>query len=126
MDELFNLFSAKITFSLQKESNGIVRLQKPDKIYLDNTNLSFALIGLQPNSGTLRETFFANQLRHQHSVNLAEHGDFLIDHKYTFEVGGQNKGKKQIVDIDNSYVVADNIEYGNSNRIPLWMFGMLY
>ena len=120
------LHDSRITFSLQKESNGIVRLQKPDKIYLDNTNLSFALIGLQPNSGTLRETFFANQLRHQHSVNLAEHGDFLIDHKYTFEVGGQNKGKKQIVDIDNSYVVADNIEYGNGNRIPLWMFGMLY
>lgn len=120
------LHDSRITFSLQKESNGIVRLQKPDKIYLDNTNLSFALIGLQPNSGTLRETFFANQLRHQHSVNLAEHGDFLIDHKYTFEVGGQNKGKKQIVDIDNSYVVADNIEYGNGNWIPLWMFGMLY
>ncbi|MBQ3788493.1 MAG: ATP-binding protein [Bacteroidales bacterium] len=120
------LHDSRITFSLQKESSGIARLQKPDKLYLDNTNLAYALIGLQPNAGTLRETFFANQLRYQHQVSMAEQGDFLVDHRYTFEVGGQNKGNKQIANIENAFIVADNIEYGNGNHIPLWIFGMLY
>lgn len=120
------LHDSRITFSLQKESAGVARLQKPDKLYLDNTNLAYALIGLQPNVGTLRETFFANQLRYQHEVNLAVQGDFVVDHRFTFEVGGAGKGSKQIAAVENAYVVADNIEYGNGNHIPLWMFGMLY
>lgn len=120
------LHESRITFSLQKDSQGISRLQKPDKLYLDNTNLSFALIGKSPEKGNLRETFFANQLRYSHRVELSPASDFLIDGKYTFEVGGQGKDKKQIVAIDNAFLVVDNTEYGSDHRIPLWLFGFLY
>ncbi len=120
------LHESRITFSLQKGSQGISRLQKPDKLYLDNTNLSFALIGKEPDKGNLRETFFANQLRYAHQVELSPSSDFIIDGKYTFEVGGQGKGKKQIEGLDDAYIVVDDTEYGYANRIPLWLFGFLY
>lgn len=120
------LHDSRITFSLQKDSQGISRLQKPDKLYLDNTNLSFALIGKSPEKGNLRETFFANQLRHSHLVELSPASDFLVDGKYTFEVGGQTKGKKQISTIDDAFLVVDDTEYGSDHRIPLWLFGFLY
>ena len=120
------LHESRITFSLQKDAQGISRLQKPDKLYLDNTNLSFALIGKEPEKGTLRETFFANQLRYAHQVELSPVSDFTIDGKYTFEIGGHGKGRKQIEGVGNAYVVADDTEYGYGNRIPLWLFGFLY
>lgn len=120
------LHESRITFSLQKGSQGISRLQKPDKLYLDNTNLSFALIGKEPDKGNLRETFFANQLRYAHQVELSSASDFIIDGKYTFEIGGHGKGGKQIAAIDNAYLVVDDTEYGSNHRIPLWMFGFLY
>lgn len=126
MQYLNNLHESRITFNLAKHSSGIARLQKPEKIYLDNTNLSFALMGNAPNRGTLRETFFANQLRHVGKVEAAEAGDFMVDDKYTFEVGGSGKTAKQITGVDNAYIAVDNIEYGSANRIPLWMFGILY
>jgi len=100
-------------------------LQKPDKLYLNNTNLFNALC-INSNVGTIRETFFVSMLYKQHLVNYATKGDFLIDEKYTFEVGGKNKGFNQIKNIDNSFVVADNIEVGYGNKIPLWLFGFLY
>ena len=100
-------------------------LQQPDKLYLNNTNLFNALC-INSNIGTIRETFFASMLYKQHLVNYANRGDFLIDEKYTFEVGGKNKGFKQIKDLPNSYVVADDIEVGFGNKIPLWLFGFLY
>ena len=126
MQYLNTLHESRITFNIAKQSAGIARLQKPEKIYLDNTNLSYALLGSAPNRGTLRETFFANQLRYSHSIEAAESGDFFVDGTYTFEVGGQNKTNRQVAGLDNAYVVADNIEYGTGNRIPLWMFGLLY
>ncbi|SFV62300.1 ATPase component BioM of energizing module of biotin ECF transporter [hydrothermal vent metagenome] len=100
-------------------------LQKPDKLYLNNTNLFNALC-INSNIGTIRETFFVSMLYKQRLVNYATRGDFLIDEKYTFEVGGKNKGFKQIKDLPNSFVVADDIEIGSGNKIPLWLFGFLY
>ena len=126
MQYINTLQESRITFNLGKHSNGIARLQKPEKIYLDNTNLSYALIGNASNRGTLRETFFANQLRYGSTVEAAEAGDFIVDGKYTFEVGGAGKTMQQIAGVEDAYIAADDIEYGTSNRIPLWMFGLLY
>ena len=78
------------------------------------------------NTGTVRETFFLNQLSAQHRVYYPKTADFLVDNKYTFEIGGKNKGKKQIAGIDKAFVVKDDIEYGYGNIIPLWLYGFLY
>lgn len=120
------LHESRLTFSAQKPGNGMNILQKPDKVYLENPNLMYALADKQTDIGNVRETFFANQLRKNHQVNLSEASDFLIDGKYTFEVGGKDKGKKQIATLENAYIVADDIEYGMGNKIPLWLFGFLY
>lgn len=120
------LHESRLTFSAQKPGNGMNILQKPDKVYLENPNLMYALADKQTDIGNVRETFFANQLRKNHQVNLSETSDFLIDGKYTFEVGGKDKGKKQIATLENAYIVADDIEYGMGNKIPLWLFGFLY
>ena len=74
----------------------------------------------------MRETFFFNQLTTLHTVTIPRNGDFLVDDKYLFEVGGKAKSFDQIADIDNSFIAADNIETGFANKIPLWMFGLLY
>ena len=126
MQYINTLQESRITFNLGKHSNGIARLQKPEKIYLDNTNLSYALVGNAPNRGTLRETFFANQLRYASTVEAAVAGDFIVDGRYTFEIGGAGKTMQQIAGVEDAYIAADDIEYGTSNRIPLWMFGLLY
>ena len=104
---------------------GIKKINKPAKIYLNNTNLMFAYCQTSE-VGTVRETFFANQLSMKNRLNIAKEGDFLVDGKYLFEVGGKAKGYKQIKDITNSYVVSDGIEVGNGNKIPLYLFGFLY
>lgn len=100
-------------------------LRKPEKIYLNNTTLMYALHN-NPDIGTIRETFFLNQLMAKHLVTYPKAGDFFVNDKYLFEIGGKNKTQKQIVGIDNSFVVADDIEYGFGNKIPLWLFGFLY
>ena len=120
------LHESRITFNAHKRANGLSRLQKPDKLFLDNTNLSYAFALDNANKGTLRETFVANQLRYRHSVEIPEQGDFSVDGKYTFEVGGHNKQRHQIDTVENAYILSDNIEYGSTGRIPLWMTGMLY
>ena len=76
--------------------------------------------------GTVRETFFANQTHTKYKLNIAKKGDFIINNKYLFEVGGKNKSFNQIKDIENSYVASDNIETGTRNKIPLYLFGLLY
>ncbi len=86
----------------------------------------YALSEENVQKGNLRETFFANQLKESHIIQFAEKGDFLVDGKYTFEIGGRGKGSKQIKDTDNSYIASDDIEYGYQNKIPLWLFGFLY
>jgi len=108
---------------LQKNDKGIKSLQKPEKIYLDNPNL---LIFKNSDIGTIRETFFINQLAKKFTIIAPEQGDFLVDEKYLFEVGGKSKKFKQIKDIADSFVAADNIEIGFGNKIPLWLFGFMY
>ncbi len=100
-------------------------LQKPEKVYLDNTNLAYALHPDEPNKGNLRETFFASQLRVGHQLNYPSHGDFLVDGNYVFELGGKSKSSKQLKHIFNGIVVADDTEYPVS-QLPLWVFGFLY
>lgn len=109
-----------------KPQKGISALSKPDKLYLHNTNLIYAYGQQNANVGNIRETFFLNQLSHSHQINLSTKGDFLIDNKYTFEIGGKSKKQAQIKTLKNSFVVKDNIETGVGNVIPLWLFGLMY
>ena len=110
---------------LGAKSSGISIISKPEKLYLDNTNL-FSIFCTMPKDGTLRETFFASQLSYEHRLNYPKNADFIVDESYTFEVGGRGKSKKQIKDIENAYVVSADIEVGSANKIPLWLFGFLY
>jgi predicted AAA+ superfamily ATPase len=99
--------------------------EKVDKVYLDNTNLIYNLAGATSEIGNVRETFFFNQLRTKHEVCVSPVSDFQIG-DMTFEVGGRGKSQKQIKDVENGFVVKDNIEFGYENIIPLWQFGFLY
>lgn len=110
---------------LRDATGGIRGLGKVDKIYLDNTNLIYSLVNNNLNTGNARETFFLNQLRVKYDVIVSPVADFLIG-DYTFEVGGKNKGLKQIQGIDNAFIVKDDIELGYLNTIPLWQFGLTY
>ncbi|MDL2228229.1 AAA family ATPase [Bacteroidales bacterium OttesenSCG-928-K03] len=123
---LFNIHEAQLIFEAYQDVKGVTRLQKPDKIFMENSNLMYALRGDSVEIGNVRETFFANQLKHKHILELAGKSDFHIDGKYTFEIGGKNKDTGQISGIQNSYLALDNIECGHKNRIPLWLFGFLY
>ena len=107
------------------EVKNLKSLSKPDKIYLDNTNLMYCL-SAHIDVGTLRETFFFNQLHATQEVLLPANGNFMVNRKYLFEVGGRNKTFEQIKDIPNSFLAVDDLEIGHHNRIPLWMFGLLY
>ncbi len=123
---LYFLQEAHIIRNLYKDAKGITSLQKPDKIYLENTNFQYAFSPDNTNMGNLRETFFVNQLSFSHVVEYSEQSDFLIDHKYTFEIGGKSKTDRQIKNLKNSFVVSDDLEYGTPDKIPLWIFGFLY
>ncbi|MFC5191132.1 ATP-binding protein [Algoriphagus aquatilis] len=123
---LFFLQEANLTRNIYKDASGITLLQKPDKIYLENTNFQYALAPKNTEKGSIRETFLVNQLSYQYQVEYVDQGDFLIDQTYTLEVGGSGKTKKQIQRIPNSFIVSDDLEYGTGTKIPLWMFGFLY
>lgn len=123
---LKNLQDVGLTMHLFSETSGITRLQKPEKIYLENTNLMYALNPNQVNIGSIRETFWMNQLSQLHNVTLPRQGDFLIDNQYTFEIGGKGKSNRQIKEVNNAYIVKDDIEIGSQGVIPLWLFGFLY
>lgn len=123
---LYYLQEANLTRNLYKDASGITQLQKPDKIYLENTNFQFALAPSNTEIGAVRETFLANQLGYQFRIDYTEQGDFLIEQNYTIEVGGRGKTTQQTQGISNSYIAADNLEYGSGTKIPLWMFGFLY
>jgi len=125
-DYLHYLKDALLISMLYSDSKGISRLTKPDKIYLHNTNLMFALANNSSNTGNERETFFYNALSANHAVSYTPKGDFLIDGRYTFEVGGRNKKQKQIQGVENAYLAIDGIETGYGNKIPLWLFGFIY
>jgi len=123
---LYLLDRAGIIMCLSDTKEKLNALSKPDKVYFENTNIIYALAKQNGNKGNIRETFFANQLKGLHSVKVAASGDFVVDAKYTFEVGGKHKTDDQIITIDNAFVVADDIEAGFQNKIPLWLFGFLY
>ena len=122
---LFYLEKSGLIQNLSASDHGLNLLAKVEKVYLDNTNLMFALCGGLPDTGNLRETFFFNQMKVRHSVFSSEVADFLVD-GHTFEVGGRKKGKKQIAGQVDAYVVKDDIEYADGNVIPLWAFGLNY
>jgi uncharacterized protein len=123
---LKHLEDAKILTLLFEEVSGISLLQKPGKIYLENPNFLYAFES-SPNLGTLRETFFINQLRNSgHLVSLSKKGDFLIDEKFIFEVGGRSKDSSQIKGLENAFLALDDMEVGFGNKLPLWVFGFLY
>jgi predicted AAA+ superfamily ATPase len=98
---------------------------KPSKLYLQNPNLYYTFC-LNNEIGTIREIFFINQLEINYKINYSKIGDFLVDEKYIFEIGGKNKNKHQIQNISNSFLAVDDIEIGFNNKIPLWLFGFLY
>ena len=105
----------------------VKRLQKPDKIYLENTNMLHALATTQVNEGTELEVFFINQLSEAHVVEYSKtSADFTIDHQFTIEVGGRSKDGKQIAGVANSFIASADEEYVLGNKIPLWLFGFLY
>lgn len=124
-DYLSYLHDGQMLLMVDENVDGLKKVQKAAKIYLNNTNLLFAYCG-SCDMGTVRETFFANQVSHIYKLNISKQGDFLIDKKYTVEVGGKNKDFLQIKDMPNSFVAADDIEIGRGNKIPLWLFGFLY
>jgi len=127
VEYLYYLNNARLINSLAANGKSISILQKPDKIFLENTNLLFALAPENVDTGSLRESFFMNQLSNtEHNISLPLKGDFLVDDTYTFEVGGTGKANKQIEGIDKAYLALDNLESGINNKIPLWLFGFLY
>lgn len=120
------LEDAKLINQLYKKSRGLSVLEKPEKILMENTNLIELFNGENANTGSRRETFVLNQLLHSHKVDFSEESDFFVDSKYTFEVGGKNKKRKQIQEIPDSYIITDDIEFGTDRRIPIWLLGFMY
>lgn len=108
------------------ERKSYSNISKPEKIFLHNTNLAYALAPSAINRGALRETFFFNQVSVTNSVTYTKTGDFKVDNNYIFEVGGRSKTQKQIFDIPNSFLAIDETLQGSLNSIPLWLFGFLY
>jgi len=128
------LEEAKIINSIRTPEKGYNIMSKPEKLFMQNTNISYALTK-KVDIGSAREAFFVNQIKNYYAsqnlfideaIFVAKKGDFLVDATYTFEIGGKNKSFKQIKDMQNSYVGADDIEIGFKNKIPLWLFGFLY
>lgn len=121
------LHRAKLIHLLYADNDSIKKLQKPDKIYMENTNLLHALTLKDVNKGTLREVFMVNQLSYNHRIEYCtRNADYTIDGTYTIEVGGKNKDGKQIASTENAFIASDDIEYSTGNKIPLWAFGLLY
>ncbi|MGE4287711.1 MAG: ATP-binding protein [Salinivirgaceae bacterium] len=120
------LEKAHLLLQLQQSNKGISQLSKPEKLYLRNTNLLYAIAEENTNTGNLRETFFINQLAYKHNITLPKTGDFLVNDSITFEIGGKNKSRKQIEPLANAFIVKDGIETGINQTIPLWLFGFLY
>lgn len=122
---LFYMERAGMITQLRDTTGGIRGLGKVEKLYLDNTNLIYALSPEHADIGNVRETFFMNQMRVMNDVTGSSISDFEIDGK-TFEIGGKKKGQKQIENAEEGYIVKDNIESGYANVIPLWTFGLNY
>lgn len=115
-----------LVHTFYKQSKSISSLNKPDKIWMGNTNLMYAISGNQVEKGTLRETFFIQNMPKEHQLTIPDLGDILVNNQYLFEIGGKNKTTKQIQDKENAFVVRDDLEIGVFNIIPLWLFGFQY
>ncbi len=120
------LEKAELITLLNSNAKANKLFQKPKKIYLNNTNLINTISPGKKETGTIRETFFLNQVHYLHEINYPKKADFIINNQYTFEIGERNKTRKQIRDIEEAFVVQDEIEIGFANTIPLWLFGFLY
>jgi uncharacterized protein len=119
------LRKARLINTLISDEKGMNSMVKPEMIYLENTSLAYLLNGNRPEKGMLRETFFYNQLESVCHVSYTPAGDFLINNKYIYEVGGKNKTFKQIKNLPASYLAMDDLETGHGNKIPLWLFGLV-
>lgn len=124
-DYMFYMEKAGLIGQLRDNTSGIRALGKVEKVYIDNPSLCYLLADGKPNVGNLRETFFYNQLRQVSNVATSKISDFEVEGK-TFEVGGKNKGQKQLQGVSEGYVVKADTEFAHSNNIPLWHFGFLY
>ena len=120
------LSRARLLNLLYAGDDSVKKMQKPDKIYLENPNLIVTLALDEPNIGTVRETFLVGQLCYQHKVEYTKTGDLLVDRLYTIEIGGKSKDGKQIASLEDAYIASDDIEYAAGNEIPLWAFGFFY
>jgi predicted AAA+ superfamily ATPase len=123
---LHYLEEAQLIWNLKSSKKGMSFLSKPEKIYLHNPNLMVAFGGASAEIGSVRETFFINQVSRIGTVHDHHQADFTVNGFHVFEVGGEMKSKKQIKDLENAFIVSDDMEIGFKNRIPLWMFGFLY
>jgi len=121
---LYYLDRGDIIKLLDSKTRGDSIFVKPQKVYLNNTNLNYVYCDNQQ-IGTIRETFFVNQL-FKHKLLYPKQGDFLVDDKYIFEIGGKNKTKHQIKNLEKAFIVKDDIEIGSNEIIPLWVFGFMY
>jgi hypothetical protein len=120
------LNDASVISALYSSKKGITLLTKPEKIYLHHPNLMHCLAAEQADTGSLRESFFLNQVQNKYPVQYPDRGDFLVNHTWLFEIGGEKKGQSQIRNHPNSWLALDGIETGYGNTIPLWLFGFLY
>ena len=127
LEYLNHLGDAKLINLLFSDIASVKKMQKPDKIYLENPNLLYALATTPVKTGTTRECFAVNQLGYGHTVEYGKtQGDFRVDGRLTFEVGGENKSFSQIANAPDSFVLSDDIEMPRGNKLPLWMIGFLY
>lgn len=127
IEYLKHLADAKLIHLIYSDLISVKKMQKPDKIYLENPNLMYALSTAPIKIGTVRECFVVNQLSHAHVVEYGKkQGDFKVDSKWTFEVGGENKSFEQVSDVPDAFVLSDDIEDPRGKKIPLWMLGFLY
>ena len=123
---LSSMDRAELLHLLYADNKSVTKMQKPDKIYIQNPNILYALSS-QLNIGTIRECFVVNQLSTMHTVEYGkEQGDFKVDGKFTFEVGGKDKSFQQIANIPNSYILADNLDFPIGKKMPIWLVGLIY
>jgi uncharacterized protein len=120
------LEEARLISLLYPSGFSVATLQKPGKVFLNNTNLMYAHAENETQIGSIRETFVLNRLRTLHNVCQPKSADFEVDGKIIFGLGGSGKGTRQIHGLKNAFIIKDAIEYPVANAIPLWMIRMLY
>jgi predicted AAA+ superfamily ATPase len=126
LNYLSSMQRAELLHLLYADNKSVTKMQKPDKILMHNPNLLYAL-GSQQNIGTVRECFVVNQLSKGHTVEYGKsQGDYKVDGRYTFEVGGKDKTFEQIANLPDSFILADNMEFPVGKKLPLWIVGLLY